>query len=410
MTELELRPITADELPAFVRADATAFGVHVTDEQIARTRAAFELDRSLAVFDHGAIVATTTAFSFTLTLPGLTTLPVAGVSYVTVLPTHRRQGLLRRLMQRQIDDVAARGEAISVLTSSESSIYGRFGYGPATSVIHVEIERDRAAFARPLGRDTHIRLLDHTAAFDLLREVYDRVRQRQPGGLNRTDATWHEILRHPYEKEDTEKKLFYAAAESASGEVEGMAVYEVENRWSDGLPNGLLTVRELFAVTPAAYAALWRFCLDVDLIGTIRAVARPVDEALRWLLAEPRRLRTTRWTDDLWLRLVDVPVALAARRYAGTGGIVLDVRDAFCPRNAGRYALDGGPDGATCRATTTAADLALDVADLGAAYLGGVSFSTLARAGRVEELTPGALRRADALFASEPAPWCATPF
>ena len=195
-----------------------------------------------------------------------------------------------------------------------------------------------------------------------------------------------------------------------SGQVDGAAYYRVQSRWEDGLPAGTLLLRELIAVTPEAHAALWRYCLNVDLVQTVRATVRPVDEPLRWLLAEPRRLRTTALYDDLWVRLVDIPAALAARRYATTGRLVLDVADPFCPENAGRYELEAGPDGAACRPTTAAADLALDVADLGAAYLGGVRFGTLAQAGRVAELETEALARADALFTSEPAPWCATPF
>ena len=408
--EPEIRPITADEFAAFVRTDATAFSDHISDDEIARTRQTFELERSLAAFADGEIAATTAAYSFELALPGPTTLPIAGVSYVAVLPTHRRQGLLRRLMRRQLDDLRARGEAVAALTASESGIYGRFGYGAATDVIYCEIARTHAAFARPTESSGRLRLCDHVAAFEVLIDVYNRVRMRQPGAVSRGMDAWREILRYPNGTEEAAARLFYAVHESAQGHADGIAVYGVENNWADGLPANTLHVRELFAATPRAYAALWRFCLDTDLVGTIKAQKRPVDEPLRWLLAEPRRLRVTRWTDDLWLRLVDVPAALAARRYATNGGIVLDVYDAFCPWNTGRYYLDGGTEGATCRPTTAPADLALDVADLGAAYLGGTRLGALARAGRVSELTTGALQRAEALFATDPAPWCATPF
>ncbi len=407
--EPEIRPIAPDEFAAFVRTDAAAFGVHLNDDEIARARPSFELDRSLAAFADGRIVATTGAYSFDLTLPGPATLPIAGVSYVAVLPTHRRQGLLRRLMRRQLDDLRARGEAVAVLTASESSIYGRFGYGPATSVAYFEITRTHAAFARPFDSGGRLRLLDHVAAFEALLDVYDRVRRRQPGALSRGPEKWRELLSYPSGTEDAAARLFYVVHNSG-GRPDGVAVYSVENRWSEGLPDGLLLVRELFAETPGAYAALWRYCLDADLIGTIKAERRPVDEPLRWLLAEPRRLRVTRWSDDLWLRLVDVPAALAARRYAASGSVVLDVRDEFCPWNNGRYRLDGDPTGAACRPTTAPADLALDVADLAAVYLGGVRFGPLASAGRVGELMPGALARADALFVADPAPWCATAF
>jgi predicted acetyltransferase len=197
---------------------------------------------------------------------------------------------------------------------------------------------------------------------------------------------------------------------SSSGDIEGAVLYRIKQQRKDGLSTSTLLVNPLIAVTPEASAALWRFCLDIDLVRTIRATNRPVDELLRWMLADPRRLRTTALLDDLWLRLIDIPAALSARRYTASDRLVLQVSDPFCPENGGRYVLDAGPDGAECRSTTAEADLALDVADLGAAYLGGVRLRTLARAGRVVECAAGAVERASALFASDPPPWCATPF
>jgi predicted acetyltransferase len=166
----------------------------------------------------------------------------------------------------------------------------------------------------------------------------------------------------------------------------------------------------LVGLTPQADAALWRYILSLDLAGTIQLHARPVDDPGRWRLADPRRLRTTHVGDHLWVRLLDLPASLAARRYATDGRLVLEVTDALRPRNQGRFLLEGGPDGASCEPTGADADLALDVADLGAAYVGGVRPTVLARAGRVVELRPGALRRADAMLASDPAPLCTTHF
>jgi predicted acetyltransferase len=192
--------------------------------------------------------------------------------------------------------------------------------------------------------------------------------------------------------------------------VDGFVSYRVAGKWEDGFPTGSLLINDLFTTTPDAYSALWHYCLNVDLVTVVRAPNRSLDEPLRWLLADPRRLRVTRQHDFLWVRLLDVPRALAARRYMAADHLVLEVADAFCPANGGRYALEGGPDGAVCRATSAAADLRLGAEELGAVYLGGARFSTLARAGRVVEARPGALRRADALFAAEPLPWCATDF
>jgi predicted acetyltransferase len=201
---------------------------------------------------------------------------------------------------------------------------------------------------------------------------------------------------------------------SAFGSVDGASHYRIKPSWDQGVPAHTLEVSELLAASPAAYSELWRYLLSVDLVHTIRVVRRPVDEPIRWLLADPRRLRLSRLTDDLWVRLLDVEAALVARGYRSHDRLSFDVADGFRPEVAGRYQLEAGPEGAECRRIPaepgTHADLSLDISDLGSTYLGGVSFSTLARAGRVIEETPGALARADLLFATDRAPYCGTPF
>jgi len=203
---------------------------------------------------------------------------------------------------------------------------------------------------------------------------------------------------------------FDVVYESEPGKADGYASYRVESRWAKGLAEGSAKVGELFALTTEAAAGLYRYCLDLDLVGTVQLERRPLDEPLRWLLADPRRLRVGEVSDGLWVRLLDLPAALAARGYAVPGSVVLQVTDRLRPANDGRFLLEGGPDGADCRPTGREPDLVCDVADLGAAYLGGTRLASLARAGRVLEQVPGALARADAMFAGEPAPWCTTTF
>src|SRR5579859_2926219 len=159
------------------------------------------------------------------------------------------------------------------------------------------------------------------------------------------------------------------------GRVSLWRMYRGKHQWEGGINTSVLVVRELITLTTEASAALWQFFFGVDLMHTVQAVNRPVDESLRWMLTDSRRLRVNRITDDLWVRLLDIPVALAARRYATTERVVFEVSDAFRPEQAGRYLLVGGPEGAECRATDAAADLTLDVVELGAVYLGGVRFS-----------------------------------
>jgi predicted acetyltransferase len=253
-----------------------------------------------------------------------------------------------------------------------------------------------------------VRLISHEEALTVLPALYERVRVTQVGALNRDEKRWAEFLHQPEATSDGPR--FYVVAESLSREVEAAMFYRIQARWEEGISSGTLLLSALFGLTPEAQAALWEYALNVDLVQTFRVMDRPVDEPLRWLLADPRRLRVTTLKDDLWVRLLDIPAALAVRGYVAPGRLVFEVEDAFRPQSAGRFALEAGPDGATCHATTADADLALGVVELGAAYLGGVSFSTLARAGRVRELRAGALAQADTLFSAVPAPWCGTPF
>jgi len=406
----DIRPVTGDEFIPFSRAADAAFGHQPTTEQMEGWRAIFEPDRSLAAFDDGRIVGTAGAVSFALTLPGLTTLPVAGVTAVGVLPTHRRQGILTSVMRRQLEDVRARGEALAILYASESAIYGRFGYGLATSMSAFDLDRRHAAFARPVESPGRCRLLDRDEALDTLPAAYDRARRVQPGAVTRSAAWWTGLLRDPESEREGASAYWYVVYESADGQVDGFAHYRVKGQWDDGLSNNTLLLSELSAATSEAHAVLWRYLLDVDLVTTVRAANAPVDEPLRWLLADPRRMRVTRFNDGVWVRVLDVSAALSARRYAVSGRLALDLADPFLPRNSGRYLLEGGPEGAACGATTEAADLALGVSDLAAILLGGARPSTLARAGRIVERSPGALARADLMFACEPLPWCGTFF
>lgn len=406
----EIRQAQPDDYVAFRRVGDAAFGWQPSDEDVEADRPFFEPERSLAAYDEGRIVGTAATVPFELTLPGLTTVPVSGVTAVGVLPTHRRRGILRAMMRRQLDDVRARGESLAILTASESVIYDRFGYGLATSEMGIDIDTRHAAFARPFEPSGHFTLLDHETESRALPALYDRVRRRRPGAVSRSEVRWRHTLRNPGAPMDGASGRFTVAYEAPSGEIDGVAVYRVRGQWVDGIASNTLLLREIFAATPEAYAAVWRYILSVDLVTNVQGFKRPVDEPLRWLLADPRRLRVTRLSDDLWVRIVDIPAALAARRYSAADGLVLAVSDSFLPDNTGCYALEGGPDGATCRLTSASPDLTLSAADLGAILLGGVRPSTLAQAQRVTEETAGALRRADALFAGDTAPYCGTPF
>jgi predicted acetyltransferase len=407
--DFELRPVTRDELPAFTRTDLAAFGERPSDPaRLELDWTSLELDRTLAAFDGDEIVGTGRNFSFELTMPGGRLLPGAAVSWVAVLPTHRRRGILTAIKRCLLDEAVDRDEALAMLYASEGGIYRRFGYGIATSSMSVSIERRYSTFLHPVP-DGRVRLVDEDAARKVFPEIFDRARRVQPGAVQRVDAWWPDqfFWREP----DERGTRFYCVYESPEGGIDGYAAYRFEARWDNG-PQGTLHVTDLVTVSPAARAVLWRFLLDVDLVETIAAPVVPIDEPLRWLLAETRRMRVTRLSESLWLRVLDAPAALTARTYGAPGRLVFDVVDRFRPDSgaAGRVRLEGGPDGAEARRTSDPPDLVLDVAELGGILLGGVRPSNLARAGIVDERTPGALAVADDMFAVEPLPFSMTDF
>jgi predicted acetyltransferase len=408
--DIDIRPVTPDEGDQFSGVMATAFGETLGQEELADHDRWFEYDRSIGAFEGDRIVGTGGAYSMDLTLPGLTTIPIGGLTAISVLPTHRRRGILRSMIAYHFEETEARGEMVSALGASESIIYGRFGYGLATSFADYEIDPRRAQFLRPVVAPGRVRLLEPEETAKIVPPVYDRYRRGQPGELTRPQSWWDVYARDPEWTRQGASRDYDVVYESGPGRVDGWVSYRIEARWPNGLAANVVKVRMLVGLTPEAEAALWRYVLDLDLAGTIQLLGRPVDEPVRWRLADPRRLRVTDIGDHLWVRLLDLPGALAARRYAVEETLVLEVTDALRPRNQGRFRLEGGPDGAVCQPTKAEADLALDITDVGAAYVGGTSLVSLARAERVAELTSGALLRADRMFAASPAPICTTHF
>jgi predicted acetyltransferase len=408
----EIRPIadSDEDWQRYWPVLEAAFGESSAEGEAEEWRGNFEFARSIAVFEGERIVGTGGAYSMELTLPGLTSVRVGGLTAISVLPTHRRRGILRSMIERHFQDVEAHGEPLSVLTASESVIYGRYGYGAATWSSGFEIDTSFGAFADPREAPGRLRMLSADEGAKLVPVFYDRARRAQPGELSRGVEDWTVYFRDAQWNRHGASQHYDVIYETPGGVVDGWVSYRIESHWDAGLAGNVVRVRELQALTPAARAALWRYCLDLDLASSLQLRARPLDEPLRWLLADPRRLRITETADDLWVRLLDLPTALEARRYATEDRLVLEVVDQVRPANHGRFALEGGPDGATCQRTHDEPDLRLDVAELGAAYLGGIRLANLAAAGRVLERTPAALQRADLLFSTTPTPWCTTSF
>jgi predicted acetyltransferase len=372
--------------------------MEATTEQLERFSKNVPIERMHAAREGRVIVGGAGAFPFEMTVPG-GVVDTAGVTVVGTFPTHRRRGVLRAMMRAQLDDVHERGEPVALLWASEDTIYGRFGYGMASAVADVTIPKEYSSYARPFERAGTVRIVDEAEALTLFPRVWNRVRRRTPGMLARSRNWWElRILLDRPERKDGPKRLVVLELD---GRPVGYAVYRHKPKWDEGMSDSELEVVEAVALDGQPTAELWRYLLDIDWAARITAGLLPVDHPLWWLLANPRRMRP-RIGDGLWVRLVDVGTALSARAYAADGAVVLDVADEFCPWNAGCWRVAGG----RARRTTASAQLRLDVSALGAAYLGGFTFSQLVRGGRVEELRRGAAARADAMFAAERAPWC----
>jgi predicted acetyltransferase len=401
----DLRVLRQPEWDSWYDSLIRAFGgVPESSEEREVWNALTEYDRFLGIWDGDQCVGTSGAFSFRVTVPGGTSVPAAGITMVTVAATHRRRGLLRSMMRRQLDDIRSWGEPLAVLTASEPVIYGRFGYGIATHQYNVEIDTTRVRLSVPPGTDD-VRL-QYAAPADVLdacEAVYARLVPGRPGMLARRPGWDRAMLLDPESERDGASPLQCVVAER-DDEVVGYARYRIKQ---DGDHRGAgFTVRldQLEALDPATHAALWRFLFEIDLTSTLHAYGRPVDEAWQHMVSDIRRC-AVRMRDALHVRLVDVGAALEARTYQAPVDVVFEVEDVFCPWNEGRWRLTGDTKGATCVRTSDAADLALSVRELGAAYLGGVSLASLAAAGRVRELRQGALAEASVGFSSAVAPW-----
>lgn len=365
-----------------------------------------EFDRSIGVWDGDECVGTAGAFSFRLTVPGGARVPTAGVTTVSVAATHRRRGLLTSMMRRQLDDIRTWGEPLAVLTASEPVIYGRYGYGGATQQLSAEIDTGRVRISVPEGPgDVRLRRVepDDPAVRDACEAVYAAEVAGRPGMLARGPG-WERLPVVDGETAEDGMSALQCVLAERHGEVVGFTLFRNRPQWDASGPKGVVELRDLYALDPVAYAELWRFLFGIDLTSTIRTDNRPVDDPFQYLISDVRRCGL-RLRDSLYLRPVEVGAALAARTYRAPLDVVLEVEDSFCPWNEGRWRLSGDSGGASCERTADQPDLALSVNELGAAYLGGVSLTALARAGRVAQVRPGALTAASAAFASDVAPW-----
>ncbi len=399
---VEIRNPSEDELRKAMKAVEAAFGEEQKEEDLDRHQQAMARDRFLVAYDGEVPVGTTASLPFDLTVPG-GELAAGGVTWVGVLPSHRRRGILTQMMKRQLEELHERGEPLAILWASEAAIYGRFGYGISAPMLQLDADRSRFSLRDDPGPRGGVRLIDREEAAKVLPLVYDAVRRRVPGFTSRSELLWDLYrLADPEHWRRGSGPKFYALFEF-DGEPVGYALYRIKLDWHEGFAKSQVKVVETCATSAAAEREVWRFLFGIDLVERIQGRLDP-GSPLFLMVVDPRSLKL-RVSEGLWLRIVDLGAALTGRSYATDDSVVLEVQDDFCPWNAGRWRV-----GNDAGRTEAEAELELDIADLASAYLGAFDFGQLAEAQRIRELTPGALQRAIDLFRTPRPPFCPEDF
>ncbi len=401
----EIRPILETEIGVFRAEMVATFGGDLTAEERAddeRFRQLMPLERTRAAFDGDQLVGTLGDFPLEVTVPGGGFVPMAGTTMIAVRPSHTRRGILTAMMSSHLEAARDEGRPLAGLWASESSIYGRFGFGPATDRLTIELPASAAALPED-DQAGSVRQTTVEEALELFPLVHEEVRKTTPGVLSRSPATWKWRLHDPESRREGMSARRLVLYEGASG-PEGFATYRLKEEWHDSLPKGKVDVAELQAVTPAAHRALWRYLTSIDLFPRVKYWNAPVGDGLRWQVAAARLLRQE-IMDALWVRVLDVPAALEARRYSVTGTMTFTIDDPLFPDISGSYRLSGGPDTARCSRIEDVGHIEMDLATLGMLYLGGRSAAVLAGAGRIRG-EADVIAVADAMFSWHKAPWC----
>lgn len=386
---------TAGDVPAMVLADGRAFGFHFEEQDVEDLRPVLDPDRFVLARSGGDLVGVAGSYPLHVTPPGGHPIPAEGVTWVSVAVTHRRRGILRAMLDELHRGYAAAGTPVALLNASEGGIYGRFGYGVASTDRQVEIDRRRAVLRPDTPDPGGVRYAGTDEVAQRAPEIHRRWAAQQPGAVSRSAAWWRfTLLDRPHQRRGATARFHLL-------HPDGYAAYRMDS--------GVCRVVDLFAATGAAHVALWRVLLALDLVSTIATDALAADDPLPWMLVDARAVRTASVADHLWARVLDPAAVLAARRYAVEIDAVLEVRDPDGYAD-GRFRLRGGPDGAECAPTDAAPDVALDVPALGALAFGGSRAHTLARAGRISAADPATLRRFDAACLADRDPYTGTRF
>jgi predicted acetyltransferase len=403
MSDFVIRLVEDGEFrPAY---DVFAASLHrkpASDEKWQYSQRIHEPGRVFGAYVDGRPVGVVVTFASSLALPGGRVEPFAAVTSVGVRADHTRRGVLTELMRAQLASAAAAGDVFAGLHASEGVIYGRYGYGAATTSRQLRIQTRRAEVRPEVPRGGEVRLVDADEALSLLPGLYERMLGGRPGMMGRPPGWWSIAYERRLRCEDQMLVAVHTGPDGADGFMLYTPTVDDQSGWD---LDATLAVLDLHAANPLARNDLWRFVLGVDLVREVAAFLRPMDEPVEAMLIDQRVLKAE-VEDEIWLRLVDVPAALAARSYGDAEPVVLEVRDPLLPANSGRYLIS--PQGT--ERTGEPADLAMDVDVLAMAYLGGTRLSALAEVGRVDVTEPAALARADRLFATDVAACCGTMF
>ncbi len=412
LVEPQLKYVTDATFKEFHGAIARGFQETPRPEMAAFDREIFDNGRMFGFKVGRRWVATCGDFERRLTVPGGATVPTAAVTVVTVHPPYRRRGLLTAMMAHQLEQVAKRGEPLAALWASESLIYGRYGYGPATSRAVLTGTNRRLSFRPSVGLAGSVDEVTRGEFLKVAPGLHGSMRPERPGTMLRDKSVWEFAL---FDEEFARRgcsEIRYVLHYDEAGDADGFATYRFKEKF-DAEPEGDVRIREVWAEDPAAYAGLWRYLLDLDLARTFHLWSSPLDEPLRHLVTDPRAVLTS-ITDSLYVRIVDVEAALRARKYAAGVEVVIEVEDPLLPANSGRYRLvtDGDPEGSTAQVTrvTSAPDISMGILELGTIYLGGVPLADLHRVRRVTEHTTGAVAAASTAFGWHRAPWSSDMF
>lgn len=401
--------------PSEFRAAHALFGssIHrgpVTDDRWAASAHHLPVDRTLGAHDGAVLVGTATSFASRTVVPGGAVLPMAAVTGVGVRADRTRRGVLTALMRAQLDDVATRGEPLASLRASQTAIYGRFGYGLATRARDVRVRAERTTWRATAPTGGSVRLLDRPEVVPVLRALHDSIALHSTGGITRWDRWWAG-LGHRVDDREHVLAAVHTGAHGDDGFALALLGGERSGSGGESFDRRTLHVEDLHAADVAATAGLWRFLLEIDLIAAVRASVRPLDEPLELLLDDPRDCVVTEHQDEAWLRLVDVPAALAARSFAPADPVLIAVHDPLLPRNAGVYRIaDGSAERAGPLGGPVEPQLECDVAALSMAYLGDRTPARLVATGWWRSRSDDAVRHADAAFRTATVPWCGTYF